>query len=275
MRVQSDGVGDAIVNEAEYYIQRVGFGDMITWWRAGQAGYTVEIEDAGIYHGDELDKVITELSIAWPVQYVRARARLHVTADHARAGAPPSEPTGLRSWVEKHVDHVVLVPVEETSLLGDAAVAWSTLEPNSITKLGAEIKPTPIERAYAIGESHDDPDRWGPIQYDASLLKTMVHFITHKCTVSQRRTGIERISAAAQRHRLHPDDVLGWLELAEIILRGEEAQDRGARIVREVRRVAATLTRVDEQLGVAPDAATPLGTVAAELTRLADQAEET
>lgn len=274
MTVERDGVGDAIVNEAEYYIQRVSFADMIVWWCAGQAGYTVELEDAGVYHGHELNTVITEMSIAWPVQYVRARARLHVTADHARAGAPPSEPTGLRWWVEAHVDHVVLVPVAETSPLGDAAVVWSTMEPNSITKLGTEIKPTPVERAYAIGESLADPDRWGPIQYDASLVKTMGDFLTRRCTPVQRRTGIERITAAAER-RLDSDDLSAWRELALVILRGEEAEERGARLAREVRRIVATLARVDEKLGVDPNAATPLGIVAAELTLIADQAEET
>jgi hypothetical protein len=99
MTAKCDGLGDAIVDGAECYIMRVGFGDMITWWRAGGAGYTVELEDAGIYHGDELAAAITEMNIAWPVQYVRARARLHVNADHQRSGSPPSEPTGLRWWV--------------------------------------------------------------------------------------------------------------------------------------------------------------------------------
>lgn len=79
--MKTDGLGNPLVDDADYYIQdaRSFVGNCISWWRANGAGYACDLNDAGVYKGRECGERSTD--IPWPVAHVRAHSVTHVRGD--------------------------------------------------------------------------------------------------------------------------------------------------------------------------------------------------
>lgn len=63
-----------------FYVQdtRQPVGDCALWWRPKGAGYTCELEDAGLYTAEEVGRLPRPTDVAWPREVVEAAARRHV-----------------------------------------------------------------------------------------------------------------------------------------------------------------------------------------------------
>lgn len=81
-----DGRGDPIIPDAWYFVQDARPGSVVgncaSWWRPGGAGYTCDLNDAGVYRGAGLPSG-RETDVPWPENYVRKHAVTHVRADGA------------------------------------------------------------------------------------------------------------------------------------------------------------------------------------------------
>lgn len=84
-----DGVGRAVVGDNAYFIQAIDKGgDCAWWWKPNGYGYTVDVDEAGVFLGHEVPKHVTDRDRAWPVDWVRARQTAHVHLSNLRRGAP-------------------------------------------------------------------------------------------------------------------------------------------------------------------------------------------
>ena len=74
-----DGRGKAIDPDGQYYLQdaRTFVGNSVSWWRPDGAGYTCDIDDAGVYSGTEANGH-RETDVPWPVAAVLRHAVRHV-----------------------------------------------------------------------------------------------------------------------------------------------------------------------------------------------------
>jgi hypothetical protein len=90
-----DGTGAPIDPTAYYYIQnkRSYVGNSVVWWRAGGAGYTCELDDAGVYRGDDLPGSEDHGEVYWPVALVRQCVVGHVDMQLLRRAAETSSET--------------------------------------------------------------------------------------------------------------------------------------------------------------------------------------
>ena len=68
-----DALGNALVDTADYYIQDAStyVGDFILWWRPNGAGYTCDLDRAGVYKGADHAINRRPTDIAWPVDIAR------------------------------------------------------------------------------------------------------------------------------------------------------------------------------------------------------------
>lgn len=74
-----DGLGQPIVDDAKYYLQdaRTYVGNSMSWWRPDGAGYTCDIDDAGVYTGAQA-RGHRETDVPWPVDVVLRNTKRHV-----------------------------------------------------------------------------------------------------------------------------------------------------------------------------------------------------
>jgi hypothetical protein len=92
-----DGVRREVVDDHAYYIQGVANGnDCALWWKPHGYGYTCNLDEAGVFFGAELRKLmgtVGDQNVAWPVDWVRARTIPHVRVADLRRGSLPTEPS--------------------------------------------------------------------------------------------------------------------------------------------------------------------------------------
>lgn len=79
-----DGQGNALVDDAEYYIQdrRQFVGNCILWWGIDSQGYTCNLDQAGVYTG-AFCRGRRDTDIPWPKAYVDAHTVRHARGDAA------------------------------------------------------------------------------------------------------------------------------------------------------------------------------------------------
>jgi hypothetical protein len=79
---RTDGLGNPLVDAAEYYIQdsRTYVGNCAIWWEIASQGYTCDLNKAGIYAGRQAAKM-RQTDVPWPVEHVRAAQVTHVRVD--------------------------------------------------------------------------------------------------------------------------------------------------------------------------------------------------
>lgn len=90
---RTDGLGNQIVETAEYFLQdsRTYVGNCALWWGPNGNGYTCSLDQAGIYLGGE---VLTKrgTDIPWPVEHIRAATVRHVRVDGPAMGTAKYKP---------------------------------------------------------------------------------------------------------------------------------------------------------------------------------------
>lgn len=66
-----DGLGNVIADDMDYYVQdaRGYVGNCVSWWRPAGAGYTCDIDDAGIYKGKAV-RSMRDTDVPWPMVVV-------------------------------------------------------------------------------------------------------------------------------------------------------------------------------------------------------------
>ena len=79
---QTDGLGDAIVDDVLYYVQdaRSVVGNCGSWWAPNGAGYVCCIDDAGQYTGAKV-RSMRDTDVPWPIDYVLKHVVRHVRVD--------------------------------------------------------------------------------------------------------------------------------------------------------------------------------------------------
>jgi hypothetical protein len=79
---KTDGLGDALVDDAMYYVQdsRTYVGNCGLWWCPNGAGYCCNIDEAGLYDGAHC-KTMRGTDVPWPVGHVIANTVRHVRVD--------------------------------------------------------------------------------------------------------------------------------------------------------------------------------------------------
>lgn len=80
-----DGLGDSIVDDADYYIQdaRNTVGNCALWWAVDSKGYTCDLAEAGTYKGSAC-RSDRDTDVPWPVDVVRAATVTHVRTEPLR-----------------------------------------------------------------------------------------------------------------------------------------------------------------------------------------------
>lgn len=83
MAKELDGVGNKIVDDAEYYVQdsRGQVGNCGSWWAPNSQGYVCSIDDAGTYVGADV-RHLRDTDVPWPVDYVLRHTVRHVRVDN-------------------------------------------------------------------------------------------------------------------------------------------------------------------------------------------------
>lgn len=81
---KTDGQGQPIHPDARYFVQDTRSGAIVgnyaTWWCSGGAGYTCDLNDAGIFLGCRV-LGMRETDVPWLESYVRVYVVCHVRAD--------------------------------------------------------------------------------------------------------------------------------------------------------------------------------------------------
>jgi hypothetical protein len=77
-----DGRGEPLVPTGDYYVQdaRGLVGNCISWWGKHRAGYVCNLDEAGVYSGDDV-KGMRDTDIPWPKAYVEQFVLRHVRGD--------------------------------------------------------------------------------------------------------------------------------------------------------------------------------------------------
>lgn len=77
-----DGLGDPIIDNALYYVQdtRQIVGNCMSFWCPKGAGYTCELDQAGLYTGAQVAGMRAE-DRPWPRAYILANVVRHVRVD--------------------------------------------------------------------------------------------------------------------------------------------------------------------------------------------------
>lgn len=80
---QTDGLGNEIVDDAEYFVQdsRTCVGNCGSWWAVNSAGYVCSIDEAGRYKGSEV-RSMRDTDVPWPVDHVLKHVVRHVRIDN-------------------------------------------------------------------------------------------------------------------------------------------------------------------------------------------------
>lgn len=84
-----DGFGRPVDPTAHYYVQdaRSVVGNCMSLWCPKGAGYTCEVDKAGVYVGSDVLAMRTT-DVPWPVEAVRAASVRHVRADQIHRFKP-------------------------------------------------------------------------------------------------------------------------------------------------------------------------------------------
>jgi len=65
-----------------YYIQYAGEpGDLVLWWKPEGAGYTTDLDAAGVFDEKRIKRLPRPTDIPWPTDVVRKASRVVVLKD--------------------------------------------------------------------------------------------------------------------------------------------------------------------------------------------------
>lgn len=126
-----DGLGDAIVAGADYYVQdkRQFVGNCVLWWGPDNQGYVCELDKAGVYKGADITD-LRDTDVPWPVDVVRASVVQHVRAEglqravRARQQSEPAPPAAPPREMRRASDGTLHKVVEHYGIAG-YEVRWT------------------------------------------------------------------------------------------------------------------------------------------------------
>ena len=72
----------------EYYVQKLGYvGNCLMWWRKGDNGYTLDLDDAQVFDREAARSLVMGYAkkyVAWEKDYVDTCAGCHVDSQNIR-----------------------------------------------------------------------------------------------------------------------------------------------------------------------------------------------